>query len=129
MAGRLSRADLVVHALALPGAVEDYPWGEDEQVAKVGGKVFAFFGLGGGTASVALKAPPDLVEELRCTYPTDVTTAPYLSKRHWSLVRVGASVPDDEVLELVRTSYDAVVAGLPRRLRPGGWRSNPGTLR
>jgi len=36
------RAKLKDFALALPGAVEDHPWGED--VAKVGGKVFVFLG-------------------------------------------------------------------------------------
>jgi predicted DNA-binding protein (MmcQ/YjbR family) len=42
-----SRRDaLLSFALSLPDAVEDHPWGE--QVAKAGGKVFAFFGTPGG---------------------------------------------------------------------------------
>ncbi|HET7521010.1 MAG TPA: MmcQ/YjbR family DNA-binding protein [Candidatus Limnocylindria bacterium] len=37
------RATLVAHALGLPEAREDHPWGET--VAKVGKKVFVFFGM------------------------------------------------------------------------------------
>jgi predicted DNA-binding protein (MmcQ/YjbR family) len=37
------KADLLAFALALPEAWEDHPWGES--VAKVGKKVFVFFGM------------------------------------------------------------------------------------
>jgi hypothetical protein len=33
--------DLVDHCLSKPGAEETYPWGEQDLVAKVGGKAFA----------------------------------------------------------------------------------------
>jgi predicted DNA-binding protein (MmcQ/YjbR family) len=36
-------ADLVAYCLAKPGAVPDTPW-EEDLVAKVGGKIFAFLG-------------------------------------------------------------------------------------
>ena len=38
-----TKADLLAFALALPEAWEDHPWGES--VAKVGKKVFVFFGM------------------------------------------------------------------------------------
>jgi len=38
-----TKARLLKYALARPGATLDHPWGEN--VAKVGGKVFVFFGL------------------------------------------------------------------------------------
>ncbi|HTF87107.1 MAG TPA: MmcQ/YjbR family DNA-binding protein [Planctomycetota bacterium] len=38
-----ARESLIAHALAFPGAFEDNPWGE--RVAKVGKKVFVFFGV------------------------------------------------------------------------------------
>ena len=40
----MNRDELVEYCLAKPGAEETYPWGEEELVAKVGGKGFAFIG-------------------------------------------------------------------------------------
>lgn len=39
----MSKAKLRTFALSLPGATEDFPWGE--RVAKVNGKVFVFLGV------------------------------------------------------------------------------------
>jgi predicted DNA-binding protein (MmcQ/YjbR family) len=33
-------------------------------------------------------------------------------------VRLGGSVPDDEILELIDTSYETIVAKLPKSRRP-----------
>jgi predicted DNA-binding protein (MmcQ/YjbR family) len=44
---------LLAYCLAKPGAWQDEPW-EGDVVAKVGGKIFAFFGSG-NTPSVGLK--------------------------------------------------------------------------
>ena len=41
-----------------PGAVEDYPFGDDVAVFKVGGRVFAICALGGQPGSVSLKCDP-----------------------------------------------------------------------
>jgi predicted DNA-binding protein (MmcQ/YjbR family) len=38
-----AKAQLLKYALAKPGATLDHPWGEN--VAKIGGKVFVFFGM------------------------------------------------------------------------------------
>ena len=46
------RDAVLAFALALPGAVEDHPWGED--VAKVNGKIFVFLG-GSGRQRMTVK--------------------------------------------------------------------------
>jgi len=43
---------------------------------------------------------------------------PYIGRHGWNTVAVDGTVPDDELTELVDASYDAVVAKLPKRLRP-----------
>jgi predicted DNA-binding protein (MmcQ/YjbR family) len=130
----VTRDELVSYCLGKPGAFADYPWGEDDLVVKVGiapeGKVFAFLGSDDGfgrdphgdpsasPGGVALKCEPDLVDELRAAYPQDVSTAPYLAKRQWNLVRLGGAVPDDEIRELVDRSHALVAKSLVKRLRP-----------
>ena len=49
--------EVLAYCLAKPGAEETYPWGDGEMVAKVGGKGFAFVGLG-DPGSVGVKATP-----------------------------------------------------------------------
>jgi predicted DNA-binding protein (MmcQ/YjbR family) len=110
----MKRADLIAHCMAKPGAVPDDPWGDP--VAKVGGKIFAFLGEG----SLGVKCGRDAEEaaELRLRYPEEVSVMAYIGRYGWCTVATDGGVPDDELLELVDASYDAVVAKLPKRLRP-----------
>jgi predicted DNA-binding protein (MmcQ/YjbR family) len=101
---------------ARPGAVEDYPFGDDAAVFKVGGKMFALVSLGPPPGSVSLKCDPDLAVELRGRYPA-ITAGYHLSKRHWNTVELDGSVPDEELRELIDHSYELVVAGLTRAER------------
>jgi predicted DNA-binding protein (MmcQ/YjbR family) len=120
----MTREDLIRAALAYEAAVEDYPFGDDLLTVKVGGRVFAWIPLTetgwlGRGCRLAIKAPPATILELRAAYPDDVFVARPLAERHWAAVRVGGRVSDDEVRDLIGLSYSCVVAGLPRRRRPG----------
>jgi predicted DNA-binding protein (MmcQ/YjbR family) len=42
----------------------------------------------------------------------------YIGRHGWNSVRVDGTIPDEELRELVDESYDAIVAKLPKRLRP-----------
>jgi predicted DNA-binding protein (MmcQ/YjbR family) len=99
-----------------PGAVEDYPFGDDVAVFKVGGRVFAICDLTGQPGSVSLKCDPTLAEALRDRYPA-VTPGYHLNKRHWNTIELDGSVPGDELAELVDHSWELVVGKLPRRDR------------
>ena len=113
---RLTAGELLEHCLAKPGAWQDEPW-EGDVVAKVGDKIFAF--LGSGTA-VGVKCGNNREEadELVDTYPDDVSKSAYIGRSGWNTVRLGGSVPDDEILELVDTSYETIVTKLPKSRRP-----------
>jgi predicted DNA-binding protein (MmcQ/YjbR family) len=116
---RLARRDRVIAACAAkPGAAEDYPFGGEVAVFKVGGKMFALVALGPPPGSVSLKCDPDLAAGLRRRYAA-ITAGYHLNKRHWNTITLDGSVPDDELLGLIEHSYELVVARLPRAQRPG----------
>jgi len=112
-----SRRDRVIAECgARPGAVEDYPFGDDAAVFKVAGKMFALVSLGQEPGSVSLKCDPDTAVELRAQYSA-ITAGYHLNKRHWNTVELEGSVPEDELTELIDHSYALVVAGLTRAVR------------
>lgn len=65
----MSRDDVLEFCSAFPEAVEDYPFGDDVTVFKVGGRMFALVMLDGTPGFVNLKCDPDLALELRARYP------------------------------------------------------------
>ena len=73
-------------ALALPGAREDHPWGES--VAKVGKKVFVFFGKpdGEGCGGFSVKLPESGEDALEL--PFCEPTGYGLGKSGWVTVRL-----------------------------------------
>ena len=109
--------ELVAYCLAKPGATEDYPWGDGELTAKVGGKIFAFIGLNGGSVGLKCGANAEEAAEWRLRYPDAITTSAYIGRYGWNSVRLDG-VPSDEVRELVDASYDDVVRRLPKSRRP-----------
>jgi predicted DNA-binding protein (MmcQ/YjbR family) len=112
----MDREQLVAYCLAKPGAEETYPWGEEELVAKVGGKGFAF--IGPGSVSVKCGRNADEAAEWRNRYPGAVTGSRYTGRYGWNSVDWSGPVPDDELRELLDASYDAVVAALSKSRRP-----------
>ena len=114
----VERSAVVAYCLAKPGAWPDSPWGEGHSVAKVGDKIFCFFG--GDPVAITVKNTREAVAEWRTRFPDHVGPAPYLNKQLWSRVLLeGPGAPDDdEVCELIDDSYDLVVAGLPKSKRP-----------
>jgi predicted DNA-binding protein (MmcQ/YjbR family) len=114
--GRLSPATLTDYCLAKPGAWPDQPW-EGDTVAKVGSKIFAFLGSG-GTVGLKCAANRDQADEWLERFPDHAQAMAYIGRFGWNTLRLGGSIPDDELLEAVDVSYDAVVAKLPKRERP-----------
>ena len=102
--------------LKRPGATEEFPFGEQTSVFKVGGKMFALSALESRPLRVSIKCEPDLAEGLRATYPA-IQPGYHLNKRHWVTITLDGSVADETVFGLVEDSYDLVVAGLPARQR------------
>ena len=104
------------HALGKPGAWADQPW-EGDHVAKVGEKIFCFL----GEASVGVKCGTRAeADEWLAEYPDDASVMAYIGRHGWNTLLVGGAIPGDALREAVDTSYDLVVATLPRSKRPTG---------
>jgi len=102
--------------LAYPGAVEDFPFGPETSVFKVGGKMFALSALGRAPLEVSVKCEPELAVDLRDSYAA-IRPGYHLNKRHWNTITLDGSLPDPLVRDLVEDSYDLVCDGLPKRVR------------
>lgn len=112
----MTRDDVLELCTALPGAVEDYPFGDGVAVFKVEGRMFALVPLEGSPSSVNLKCDPDIALELRARHPS-VRPGYHQNKRHWNTVELDGSIDDAELRWMIEHSYELVVANLPRALR------------
>lgn len=103
---------------ALPGVYKDYPFGEGVAVYKVGGsgkreegrradKMFALIDEVSQPVRLSLKCDPGLAELLREKYET-VLPGYHLNKRHWNTIICSGQVPEDELRDLIRHSYELV---------------------
>jgi predicted DNA-binding protein (MmcQ/YjbR family) len=110
----MTRDDVLDLCAGLPGAAEDYPFGEGVAVFKVGGRMFALVPLAGSPGSVNLKCDPETALELRARYPS-VRPGYHQNKRHWNTVELDGSIEDRELRWMIQHSYELVVAGPPHR--------------
>lgn len=113
----MTRDDVLSACLELPGALEDYPFGDGVAVVKVGGKMFAIVALEGSPA-VTLKCDPEIALDLRNRHPA-VRPGYHTHKRHWNTVDIDGSIDDDEMSWMIEHSYELVLAGLTRAVRAG----------
>lgn len=109
--------DEAMNACAAFPAVElIYPFGPETPVFKVVGKMFAAVSAGERTV-VTLKSDPEDARALVQEFDS-VTPGYHMNKKHW----ISVDFSDERVPteDLIRASYDLVVAGLPKAQRPTG---------
>lgn len=112
----MARDEVLDLCANLPGAIEDYPFGDGVAVFKVGGRMFALVSLDAEPGSVNLKCDPELALALRAKYAA-VRPGYHQNKRHWNTVELDGSIEDDELREMIDHSYELVVNQLTRRQR------------
>ncbi|MCI4065499.1 MmcQ/YjbR family DNA-binding protein [Micromonospora sp. R77] len=115
----MRRAEVRAYCLDKPGAWLDRPW-EGDEVVKVGSRIFAFLGSLDGEPRVGVKCGPnrDVADEWLHRFPADAKPLAYLGRSGWNSLRLDGAIDDDELIDAVDGSYDAVVAKLPKRERP-----------
>lgn len=101
--------------LTLPHATEDVKWGND-LCFSVGGKMFCVTGLEPREGiSFSFKCTPEKFAEL--TELEGIIPAPYVARYHWVLVEEPSAVPEKELKDLIRCSYQMVFDRLPRKIK------------
>jgi predicted DNA-binding protein (MmcQ/YjbR family) len=111
----MSRRRWLDYCLSKPGACQDEPW-EGDVVAKVGDKIFAF--LGNETAIGLKCGDRETADLLLDRYQGAASKMAYIGKHGWNTFQLNGTIPTDEIKELIDTSYDLVVAKLPKSKRP-----------
>ena len=109
--------ELKAQCLALPGAREEFPFGDEVSVFKVGAKMFALCDLDARPLQLSVKCDPDIAVQLRSAHPA-IAPGYHLNKRHWNTITLDGTLPDQMVTDLLGDSYDLVVASLPKTRRP-----------
>jgi predicted DNA-binding protein (MmcQ/YjbR family) len=101
--------------LALPQAIETFPFSEGLSVFKTSGndKIFALANLSEEPLSVSLKCDPEESLALRSEFP-QITPGYHLNKKHWITVVLDGAVPDDLVEQLLADSHALVRPKVPR---------------
>jgi predicted DNA-binding protein (MmcQ/YjbR family) len=99
-------------AMALPNVTEQIQW-EDHLLFKIGGKMFAITTLGPDGVRLSVKSTPEKFYEL--TEIPGVIPAPYMARNHWVALERWDAVRRSEMEELIRESYQLVLAKLPKR--------------
>jgi predicted DNA-binding protein (MmcQ/YjbR family) len=112
----MTRDDVLAYCADLPGATEDYPFGDGVAVFKVGGRMFALVSLEGSPGSVNLKCDPELALHWRARYAA-VRPGYHANKRHWNTVDLDGTLDDGELPEMIDHSYQLIVDRLPRAER------------
>ena len=112
----MDAAELRRWCLEQAGAVEDFPFGPEHSVFKVGGRMFALSALDRTPLEVSVKCEPELAVQLRASYAA-IRPGYHLNKRHWNTITLDGSLSDQLVRDLIEDSYDLVVDALPKRVR------------
>lgn len=101
------------YCISKPHATESLPFGPENLVLKVGGKMFGLISLDASPASISLKCNPELAEQLRDEYSA-VTPAYHMNKKHWNTIRMDSSIRWTQVQEWIDHSYELVWQSLPK---------------
>jgi len=99
------------YCLSFPHAKENLQW-DDDLCFKVKGKIFMMLNLDSVPQRLCFKATPekfaDLIEN------EDIVRAPYVGRYKWVMLERLDVLPEAELEDLIRKSYEMVAAKLPR---------------
>jgi predicted DNA-binding protein (MmcQ/YjbR family) len=98
------------YCLAKPGAEECLPFGPDNLVFKVNGKMFLLASLNAQPLAFNVKCDPEKALELREQY-TAIQPGYHMNKKYWNTIVIDGEIPTQELRSFIDHSYALVAAG------------------
>ena len=108
----MDRAGIGRVCLALPATELTHSFGEDHDVYKVGGKMFAIVG---GEGALSFKVSDIAYEVL--TEAGHAAPAPYMARAKWVQVEDPASWDEADLADHLKTAHALIAAKLTRKAR------------
>lgn len=103
------------YCLSLPHVTEDVKWGND-LVFSIGGKMFTVVTLDAASPhKLSFKCTPEVFAEL--TERENIVPAPYVARYHWVALQSYDALSKQELKDLIKNSYEMVLAKLPKKVR------------
>jgi predicted DNA-binding protein (MmcQ/YjbR family) len=97
-----------------PQVAATQPFGPDTLVFKIVGKVFMLLSLDEVPTRINLKCEPDRAVELRESYAA-IIPGYHMNKKHWNTIIIDGTLQRSFIQEMIRDSYELVVAKLPKK--------------
>ncbi|MEO8399270.1 MAG: MmcQ/YjbR family DNA-binding protein [Ignavibacteriaceae bacterium] len=101
------------YCLKKKGVEEESPFGVDNPVYKVMGKIFLIASLN-PPITINVKCNPSKAIDLRERYE-EVQPGYHMNKKHWNTIDLEGTLKDNLILEMINHSYDLVVEGLSKK--------------
>lgn len=104
--------EIVEYCLSYPASYEDHPFGEGWIAIRHKGnkKIFALIFEKDDHLCVNLKCDPDRSEFLRYAFK-EVKPGYHMSKEHWNTIILDGDLPEDELHDMVKHSFDLTRPG------------------
>ena len=100
------------YCLRKKGATEEFPFGPDTLVFKVGGKVFLITTLDQSPLQFNVICNPEKAIELRERYES-IRPGYHMNKKHWNTIYIDGHLSEKMQREMIDDSYDLIVKSLP----------------
>ncbi|HTB31144.1 MAG TPA: MmcQ/YjbR family DNA-binding protein [Bacteroidia bacterium] len=107
--------ELREYCLQKKGVTENFPFGEDTLVFKVGDKIFLLTSLSEADRFNA-KCDPERAIELRAEYE-EVIPGWHMNKKHWNTVFMNGRLSNKMLREVIDHSYQLVFDKLPKKVK------------
>ena len=105
------------YCLNKKGVSEGLPFGPDNLVLKVMGKMFSIVSLDEVPLRANLKCDPERALQLREEYEENILPGYHMNKQHWNTLVLDGRLDPRLVFELIDHSYELVVDGLTNKLK------------